>query len=136
MPIVVDASVAISWFFAAEKSAVVDALWDQAVVSGIAVPTIWSYEIANRLGRAIVAGATTTGEVTQFFNTLSSVATDVMQPAPAALTERMVTSGLTAYDAAYLEIAAARGIPLATLDRRLREAALAAGLTVLPEPSE
>lgn len=136
MPIVVDASVAISWFFAAEQTAAVDALWDQAASSGIAVPTIWSYEIANRLGRAIAAGATTTGEVTQFFNTLSSIATDVMQPTPIALTERMVTSGLTAYDAAYLEIAAARGIPLATLDRRLREAAAAEGISVLPESVE
>lgn len=35
--------------------------------------------------------------------------------------------GLTAYDAAYLELAIRRGIPLATLDARLKAAAQATG---------
>jgi predicted nucleic acid-binding protein len=39
--------------------------------------------------------------------------------------------GLTVYDAAYLEIAARRKIPLATLDRQLREAAVKEGVALL-----
>ena len=39
--------------------------------------------------------------------------------------------GLTVYDAAYLEVAFRRGLPLATLDRRLREAAEAIGVAVV-----
>ncbi|HET8927743.1 MAG TPA: hypothetical protein VFN24_07930 [Microbacterium sp.] len=50
------------------------------------------------------------------------------------MTERAAASGLTACDAAYLEIAVTRGIPLATLDGRLRDAALVAGVAVLPTP--
>ena len=38
---------------------------------------------------------------------------------------------LTAYDAAYLQVAVARGLPLATLDATLAEAARAAGVTLL-----
>ena len=38
---------------------------------------------------------------------------------------------LTAYDAAYLELALRKGAPLATLDRRLAEAARAEGVSVV-----
>ena len=39
--------------------------------------------------------------------------------------------GLTVYDAAYLELAQRRKLPLATLDRALRAAARAAGMETL-----
>jgi predicted nucleic acid-binding protein len=39
--------------------------------------------------------------------------------------------GLTLYDAAYLELAQRRHLPLATLDQPLRAAATAAGITLL-----
>ena len=37
---------------------------------------------------------------------------------------------LSAYDAAYLELAMRRGLPLATLDDKLKTAALAAGVVL------
>ena len=40
---------------------------------------------------------------------------------------------LTVYDAAYLELARRRGLPLATLDQALRDAGAAAGVVVLGE---
>jgi predicted nucleic acid-binding protein len=39
--------------------------------------------------------------------------------------------GLSAYDAAYLELAQRHQLPLASLDRDLRSAATALGVTVL-----
>lgn len=36
--------------------------------------------------------------------------------------------GLTAYDAAYVDLAVREGLPLATLDGRMRDAALKAGV--------
>ncbi len=39
---------------------------------------------------------------------------------------------LTVYDAAYLEVAVRRSLPLATLDRRVHEAASALGITTIP----
>ncbi len=41
------------------------------------------------------------------------------------------TFGLTLYDAAYLELAQRRTLPLATLDRQLRDAAIKAGTRTL-----
>jgi predicted nucleic acid-binding protein len=41
-------------------------------------------------------------------------------------------SGLTSYDAAYLELAQRRGFPLATLDEKLRQACKALKVSVLP----
>ena len=38
---------------------------------------------------------------------------------------------LSAYDAAYLELAIRRGLPLATIDRKLRTAAEAVGVALL-----
>jgi predicted nucleic acid-binding protein len=40
---------------------------------------------------------------------------------------------LTAYDAAYLELAMRAGLPLATQDERLRAAATQAGVPLIPE---
>jgi predicted nucleic acid-binding protein len=42
------------------------------------------------------------------------------------------SAGLTVYDAAYLELAQRRRLPLATLDQDLAKAARAAGVEVLP----
>jgi len=39
--------------------------------------------------------------------------------------------GLTAYDAAYLDLAMRRGLPLATADARLRAACRTAGVTLV-----
>jgi predicted nucleic acid-binding protein len=40
--------------------------------------------------------------------------------------------GITSYDAAYVELAARRRLPLATLDTRLRKACAALKVEVLP----
>ena len=40
---------------------------------------------------------------------------------------------LTSYDAAYLDLALNRGLPLATLDKELRAAAKKIGVKLLPE---
>jgi predicted nucleic acid-binding protein len=43
-----------------------------------------------------------------------------------------LTTGLTLYDALYLELARRREVPLATFDAAFRHAAIAAGVVVLP----
>jgi predicted nucleic acid-binding protein len=53
----------------------------------------------------------------------------------ARLSQSTLTLGLThqlsAYDASYLELAIRRGLPLATQDRKLADAAVAAGIELL-----
>ena len=47
------------------------------------------------------------------------------------ITEAARRLDLTAYDAAYLQLAARRGLPLATIDERLRRAATVAGVALV-----
>jgi predicted nucleic acid-binding protein len=51
------------------------------------------------------------------------------------LFELVDRSGLRVYDALYLQLAIARGVPLASLDEVLRKAARAEGVEVLPQLS-
>jgi predicted nucleic acid-binding protein len=47
------------------------------------------------------------------------------------VTELARDLGLTAYDAAYVALAARRGLALATVDDRLRQAAASAGVEIV-----
>ena len=51
--------------------------------------------------------------------------------ATGGILEAARTYDLTAHDAAYLELAAIRGLPLATVDERLRAACARAGVEVV-----
>ena len=50
--------------------------------------------------------------------------------APLALFEAAEAHGVTAYDAAYLLLARSEGLPLATLDRKMRKVAKTMGIPV------
>ena len=56
------------------------------------------------------------------------IATEDSQPRARDLMALARTNQLTAYDAVYLELARGKGLPLATLDRRLADAAAKAGV--------
>lgn len=134
MPFVVDASVALSWLIDADRTPTTDRLLDRAAQEGIVAPSILGYEIANRLGRAVRTGELSRDQVRELLRAFGALDLDTVRPDVIVLTETSADTGLTAYEAAYLEVAKARGIPLATLDVRLRDAALATGVTVLPAP--
>lgn len=59
------------------------------------------------------------------------VESDLHIHAPRAIADLAQAHGLTAYDAAYLELARRSRRPLATLDKALREAARAARVDLL-----
>jgi predicted nucleic acid-binding protein len=99
------------------------------------VPILWRYEVSAVLARALKNGALTALKVKEFLEDLDAlpitidaasgdhILTDVHRLA--------VTHGLTSYDAAYLELALRRSLPIATLDVELVQACKAAGVTVL-----
>lgn len=131
MTFVLEASVALSWALP-EADAAADAVLDRLVAERALVPALWQYEVANvlaqgqRLGRIDAARASAASQL------LASLPIDV---APAAEIADLVASAtrhdLTAYDAAYLLLAATTGTPLATLDQKLARAARDAGVTLL-----
>jgi predicted nucleic acid-binding protein len=101
----------------------------------IVVPAHWPLEIANGILMARRRGRVTDFQVREFIEDLAALPIEV-QPAsaPAAWPEILRLAQkhrLTAYDAAYLELAQRTGLPLATLDGDLRKAALDAGAELM-----
>jgi predicted nucleic acid-binding protein len=133
--IVIDASVALAWCFPDEASDYADgallALEDRTAM----VPAIWSLEIANALLVGERRKRIRQPEVRRFVELLKSLsiveggqpfADTVSNILPLALEH-----DLSAYDAAYLDVAVRHGVPLATLDAALQKAARAAGVKIL-----
>jgi predicted nucleic acid-binding protein len=129
---VLDCSVAVAWFFEDEASAYAQAVEDSLASSAAVVPSLWRLEVANALLMGERRERTTEAKVTQFLTLLNSLPITVDDEAPGRAWSDVLhlarEHNLTAYDAAYLELALRRGLPLATLDERLKAAAEVAGV--------
>lgn len=135
MSVVIDASVALTWCFEDEATAQTDLILDRVRTDGAVVPALWHLELANVLLQAEKRGRIAMGDVATRLELIAElpIATDHETAARAwrevialARTER-----LTAYDAAYLELAVRRGLPLSSLDEALIDAARRIGVAVL-----
>jgi len=134
MNLVLDASVTLAWAFRDERSEyAVGVLRDLESASAI-VPGLWPLEVTNGLWVAERRDRISSLEVTRFFSLVLAlpIAVDPVERRRAfETTHRLArTRGLSTYDASYLELAVRMGLPLATLDGRLREAAEAEGVGV------
>jgi predicted nucleic acid-binding protein len=129
--LVVDASVAIAWIAADELSAYADAVLVAAGSDRAVVPALWRWEIANvlivleRRGRLTDAAATYASMMRYLPIDVANDATEARGLEEIELAKR---HQLSVYDAAYLALAKARSLCLATLDGRLAGAAKAEGL--------
>lgn len=133
MTFVLDASVALAWVFEDEARPETDALLDRLRTERAIVPPIWMTEVANALTVAQRRGRLTEAQAFALAEILRQLPID---PADGSSMSVLLAGGtrhgLSAYDAAYLDLAERRGVPLAALDGRLRGAAVAAGVDVLP----
>ena len=96
------------------------------------VPNLWHLEVANALLEAVNLGTLRQNELDSRLGYLERVPV-MVDPLTAkqALQDTLAlgaTYGLTSYDAAYLELAMRRDLPLATLDRQLARSAVKAGV--------
>jgi predicted nucleic acid-binding protein len=135
-PFVLDASVALSWFFDDEFSPYSSAIAEIMPRSQAVVPIIWPLEMANGFLTAFQRGRLPETKASALIGALDRLRVDIDQGiAPEFLTKATLTVGLahrmSAYDASYLELAMRRGLPLATQDERLLRAAGAAGIEIL-----
>ncbi|MGQ0445076.1 MAG: type II toxin-antitoxin system VapC family toxin [Beijerinckiaceae bacterium] len=135
MNIVLDASLTLSWYFEDERTPAADAVLDEVVAGGAVVPGLWQLEVANGFQMAMRRkriDADFRDRAIQHLGALPITVdpeTDTHAwTATLALADRF---GLTVYDAAYLELARRRGVPLATVDEALRGAGLALGARML-----
>jgi predicted nucleic acid-binding protein len=135
---VVDSSVALSWCFEDERTPATQALLEQIGESGGVAPQHWPLEVLNGLmmaERRQRVDAARRRQLANFLHDLPIVldpdTTIQVWGATQDLAERF---RLTLYDAAYLELAQRRKLPLATLDRDLRDAAQAVDTKTLGAP--
>jgi predicted nucleic acid-binding protein len=132
--LVLDASTALGWMIDAPAPLVsLRALHLlQSGTIGV-VPELWYYEVSNALIMAERRGRATAQLVSAHGDDIERLAAflEVSPTTPSALIAAARQSGLTAYDAAYFELALRRNLPLATLDDKLRAAAQKAGVELL-----
>ncbi|WP_191057528.1 type II toxin-antitoxin system VapC family toxin [Geminicoccus harenae] len=137
MSLVLDCSMALSWFFEDERTPAADAVLAQVAEHGAVVPGIWRLEVGNALQAAVRRGRVdaTFRDASISDLALLDIVTDQETDGHAWATTLQLSDRfrLTTYDAAYLELARRRDLPLASLDRELRTAARVVGTELLGE---
>ncbi len=129
--LVCDCSVSAAWCLDDETSAAADQVLELSAGGEILVPAIWPAEMANVLWAAERRGRISTVDADAALAAFGRLPIRVDPDTPNSarrLLEVARVRELSAYDAAYLELALRHGVPLATLDRRLGAAAQAAGV--------
>jgi predicted nucleic acid-binding protein len=135
MSLVLDSSVALAWVYADETTDAVLRLFDEVRINGAWVPGLWRWEIANVLQLNVRRKRHSADFRDGALSSLSllplKVDAESDHQAWTSALHLAERHGLTVYDAAYLEIASRRKIPLATLDLQLRAAAASDGIQLL-----
>ena len=134
---VLDASIVLTWCFPDEESQKAEAISERiAAGDRVIVPAFWRHEMLNALLVGERRKRITSDLTKAFIDDLERLPVDVDLPASSAIVFNATQvlcrkHGLTAYDAAYLEIAIREKNALATVDEDLRRAAVAEGVQVL-----
>lgn len=132
---VLDCSVSMPWCFADEESPYAEAVLDHLATTAAIVPALWRLEAANVLLAAERRKRITHADMRRLADFLSDLPiqedAETTRHGFTRILEVGYTGHLTAYDAAYLELALRLGLPLATLDQQLSRAAREAGVPLL-----
>jgi predicted nucleic acid-binding protein len=132
--LVIDSSVAVAWCFGDERDEYSQSILDALRRLPAIVPALWHLEVANALLVGERRKRSTQADTVQWLSFLASLPIGVDDETRLrAFTDTVAlgrTHNLSAYDAAYLELATRRGLPLASLDDKLKAAARATGVTL------
>jgi predicted nucleic acid-binding protein len=132
---VLDNSIAMAWSFADEVDEYADAVLERLTTARAVVPALWPLEVANALLMGERRKRSTEAESIKWTGILASlpIVIDSETNVHAWNDTMSLARGhnLSAYDAAYLELAIRRGVPLATIDGKLKLAAKAVGVRLL-----
>lgn len=135
MSLVLDSSVTLAWVYSAESTEEVADVLRRVVEAGAWVPALWRLEVANVLEMGVRKGRTDAAFRDSSLADLAllpiAVDPETDRQAWGATVKLAARHRLTLYDAAYLELARRRCLPLATLDGELRVAATAEDVVVL-----
>jgi predicted nucleic acid-binding protein len=135
MSMVLDSSATLAWIYSDEITEPIRHVFDLVGENGAWVPGLWKLQVANILEMGVRRGRHDAD-----FRSATLADLDLLPISVDAETDRQAWGAtlrlserhrLTLYDAAYLELALRRGLPLASLDVELRRAAQAEGIVVL-----
>ncbi|GIL02151.1 MAG: ribonuclease VapC [Alphaproteobacteria bacterium] len=132
MSVVVDCSVAIAWYLPDETSVAAGRVLEYVIERGGVVPFLFRLEFANSLLMAERRKRIPRGFPGRAFAELDDLQVvhdlEGHENVWSTCVELADKHRLTAFDAAYLELAQRSRLPLATLDKALRRAAEQAGV--------
>lgn len=132
---VLDNSVVMAWYFEDEANDFTASVLQSLASSEALVPTIWPLEVANVLLVGERRGHSTKARTSRFVALLDALPIRVdattSQHALSGILTLAREQRLSAYDAAYLELAMREGVALATQDQALRRAAEVCGVELV-----
>jgi len=125
---VLDNTVTMAWCFSDEATEFTKTLLNRLsnLTDRAVVPALWLYEVANVVELAVRKRRIPAEKALAFLESLADLPVEVENPGTLASQYQ-----LTAYDAAYLELAIRHKLPIASLDKALSRAALAAGVNTV-----
>lgn len=132
---IIDCSITMAWCFEDERTEATVRIQDRLIDEGAIVPRHWELEVANVLVMAEKRKRISTADSMRFLNDLRVFEIQVDNQSSGWIFDHVLplcrAHGLTSYDAAYLDLALRRQLPLATLDNDLRRAATSLGMEIL-----
>ena len=134
---VLDNTVTMAWCFTEEATDFTKTLLGRLsdLTDSAVVPALWLYEVANVVELAVRKGRIPGEKALAFLDSLADLPIEVENPSRTQVFVTVRTLAgqyqLTGYDAAYLELAIRHKLPIASLDKALSRAALAAGLNAV-----
>jgi len=135
---ILDCCVVMAWFFADERNDYAEEIFAAMPVCLTHVSQHWRLEIGHTLLVGERRGRCTEQQSAAFLADLKihriRLDTETDTHALAGTLALARRFGLTTYDAAYLELALRRNLPLATIDRPLAKAAALAGVPLFQPP--
>jgi predicted nucleic acid-binding protein len=134
-PFVLDASMTLSWAFEGESTPFTAGVLKSLETVHAVVPALWPFEVASVLIIAERRGRMDRAAQAALLERLRRLPIAIEHRPATWLAQQILplarTYNLSAYDAAYLELAIREGMPLASLDDELRQAACAAGVALV-----
>jgi predicted nucleic acid-binding protein len=132
---VIDTSATMPWCFPDEQTPQSEALLDRITREEAHAPALWSLEVVNTLHVAERKGriqqATADAFIARLLRMAINLDHDSESRAFGEIIKLIRQFQLSAYDASYLELALRLGLPLATRDKDLINAAKACGVELI-----
>ncbi len=127
-----------TWAFTNEATPFTTRVLESLETTHAVTPALWPFEVTNALLNAERRGRINAAQQAEFLERLRQLPIHIEHRPVVWLGQQLLPLArsyrLTAYDAAYLELAAREGLPLATNDAALKAAARSAGVPLVDGP--